>query len=104
MSEENLNENQTQIEPEQKSNTELEVLTLTGKVIFKLANEGSKSESSQPYLLTSEGQEIHLFLKDSNPFENNQLKQYEDKNITAEGIMKENTFVISDIKTDIQEE
>ena len=91
MSEENLNENKAQREPEQ------EIITLEGKVIFKPANEGSKSESLQPYLVVSDEKEIHLFLQDSNPFENNQLKSFEDKIITVEGVMKDNTFVIKKI-------
>ena len=82
--------------------TEPKALTVTDKVIFKLANEGSKNESSQPYLLTSEGEEIHLYLEASNPFENNQLKKYEEKIITAEGMMKDNTFVIKEIIPDIE--
>ena len=101
MSEEKLNENQTQIEPEQ--NSEPEMLTLTGKVVFKLANEGSKSESSQPYLLTSEGKEIHLYLEASNPFENNQLKKYEGKEVTVCGLNKDNTFIIEKIENLMKE-
>lgn len=75
---------------------------LTGKMIFKLSNNGSKSKSLQPYLLTAEDKEIHLYLEASNPFENNQLKDLEDKTIKAEGIIKDNTFIIHEIKTDIE--
>lgn len=96
MSEEKLNEKAAPKEPEE------EFVTLTGKVVFKLSNVASKSESLQPYLVGENEKEIHIFLKDSNPFENNQLKDLEDKTIKAEGIIKDNTFIIHEIKTDIE--
>ena len=91
-----------QMEKAAQNEAEEEIITLTGMVIFKLVNEGSKSEGLQPYLACEDEKEIHLFLKDSNPFENNQLKNYENKTITAEGIIKDNTFIIHEIKTDME--
>lgn len=75
---------------------------LEGTVIFKLANEGSKSESKLPFLQVLEDgleKEIPLYLKNSNPFENNKLKEYEGKSVKIEGYEKNGTFVISQISS-----
>ena len=40
---------------------------------------------------------IPLYLENSNPFENSTLKQFEGKEITAEGTMKDGVFHISKI-------
>lgn len=93
------------------------VLTLQGIVIFKLMNEGSKSEGNFPFLKLSDNTispladntviprlnqgisptTIPIYLKDSNPFENNTLKELEGKEVTAEGFMKEDIFHITKI-------
>lgn len=97
------------------------VLKLQGTVIFKLMNEGSKSEGNFPFLkladrniipqsdisvilrldggISPDGDEllIPLYLENSNPFENSTLKQFEGKEITAEGTMKDNIFHITKI-------
>ena len=97
------------------------VLKLQGTVIFKLMNEGSKSEGNFPFLkltdtnvipqsdisvilrldrgISPDGDEllIPLYLENSNPFENSTLKQFEGKEITAEGTMKDGVFHISKI-------
>ena len=105
------------------------VLKLQGTVIFKLMNEGSKSEGNFPFLkladrnvipqsdisvisqsdnnviprldrgISPDGDEllIPLYLENSNPFENNTLKELEGKEVTAEGFMKDNIFHITKI-------
>ena len=47
---------------ENKEQTE----SLTGIVIFRTADKGSKSESEQPFLKKDDGDEIRLFYKNSN--------------------------------------
>jgi len=101
------------------------VLKLQGTVIFKLMNEGSKSEGNFPFLKLSDNTippladntvipqsdisviprldrgisptTIPIYLENSNPFENNTLKELEGKEVTAEGFMKDNIFHITKI-------
>lgn len=93
------------------------VLKLQGTVIFKLINEGSKSEGNFPFLKLSDNTippladhtviprlnqgisptTIPIYLENSNPFENNTLKELEGKEVTAEGFMKDNIFHITKI-------
>lgn len=72
----------------------------SGTVIFQKINEGSKSESTQPFLYINQNQIIHLFLKDSNPFENNNLQKYDGCNVTVEGYMDNDTFIIHSISSE----
>ncbi len=69
---------------------------LSGIVIFKNANAGSKSESLQPFLKTEKGEEIHLYKMNSNPFENNDFHTCEGKTIEATGVIKDGTLHVSD--------
>lgn len=93
------------------------VLKLQGTVIFKLMNEGSKSEGNFPFLKLADRNvipqsdisiiprlnqgisptTIPIYLENSNPFENNTLKELEGKDVTAEGFMKEDIFHITKI-------
>ena len=93
------------------------VLKLQGAVIFKLMNEGSKSEGNFPFLKLTDTNvipqsdisvilrldrgisptTIPIYLENSNPFENNTLKELEGKEVTAEGFMKDNIFHITKI-------
>ena len=93
------------------------VLKLQGTVIFKLMNEGSKSEGNFPFLKQTDTNvipqsdisvilrldrgisptTIPIYLENSNPFENNTLKELEGKEVTAEGFMKDNIFHITKI-------
>lgn len=101
------------------------VLKLQGTVIFKLMNEGSKSEGNFPFLKLTDTNvipqseisvipqsdnnviprldqgisptTIPIYLENSNPFENNTLKELEGKEVTAEGFMKDNIFHITKI-------
>lgn len=70
---------------------------LKGTVFFKKVDEGSKSERLQPFLKTDD-EETRMFLKDSNPFENNQLKAYEGKTVSAQGAFKNDVFIIDSIE------
>lgn len=93
------------------------VLKLQGIVIFKLMNAGSKSEGNFPFLKLTDTNvipqsdisvilrldrgisptTIPIYLENSNPFENNTLKELEGKEVTAEGFMKDNIFHITKI-------
>ena len=77
--------------------SEEEKISISGTVIFQKINIDSKSESFQPFLYVNQNQVIHLYLKNSNPFENNLLHQYDGKFITVKGLMRENTFIIDQI-------
>ena len=74
---------------------------IKGTVIFKKVDEGSKSERIQPFLKTDDA-DTRLFLKDSNPFENRQLKAYEGKTVRAEGSFKNEVFIIDSIEFDFK--
>ena len=80
-------------------------------------NAGSKSEGNFPFLKLSDNTippladntvitrldrgisptTIPIYLENSNPFENNTLKELEGKEVTAEGFMKEYIFHITKI-------
>lgn len=70
---------------------------LNGTVFFKKVDEGSKSERFQPFLKMDDA-DVRLFLDDSNPFENNQLKAYEGKVVRARGAFKNDVFIIDSIE------
>lgn len=70
----------------------------TGTIIFQKINEGSKSEKLQPFLYISKDEIIPIFFKGSNPFENNELAQFDGKLITVEGHIENTTFIIQKIK------
>ena len=78
---------------ENKEQTE----SLTGIVIFRTADKGSKSESEQPFLKKDDGDEIRLFYKDSNPFENNYLLSYKEKRVKVTGKMHDSIFFVDSI-------
>lgn len=78
-------------------NEEKSIQSLSGTIIFQKANIDSKSESIQPYLYINKNQIIHLFMKDSNPFENNKLHTYDGCYVTIEGFMDKETFIIDSI-------
>lgn len=79
---------------ENKEQTE----SLTGIVIFKTADKGSKSESEQPFLKTDDGEEIRLYYKNSNPFENNLLFSHKEKRVIVTGKMHDSIFVVDKIE------
>lgn len=74
-----------------------EIKTLTGTVIFQKTNEGSKSESIQPFLYVNQNEIVHIFMKNSNPFENKGLQEYDGKIVSAKGYYNNQTFVIEEI-------
>ena len=93
---------------EKTRDSDSSIITLQGIVIFKLMNAGSKSEGNFPFLKLSDNTippldrgisptTIPIYLENSNPFENNTLKELEGKEITAEGFMKEYIFHITKI-------
>lgn len=70
---------------------------LSGTIIFQKINDGSKSESLQPFLYISQTEVIHLYVKNSNPFENNELQKYDGKFVNVKGLYKEKDFIIEEI-------
>lgn len=82
---------------EKKRDSDSSIITLQGIVIFKLINAGSKSEGNFPFIKIDDESIIAIYLENSNPFENNNLKEFEGKEITAEGTMKDGVFHISKI-------
>ncbi len=76
--------------------------TLTGTIIFQKTNEGSKSESMQPFLYVNQNQVVHVFMNNSNPFENNSLQAYDGCNVTVEGYMNNETLVINSINSNAE--
>ena len=76
--------------------------TLTGTIIFQKTNEGSKSESMQPFLYVNQNQVVHVFMNNSNPFENNFLQTYDGCNVTVEGYMNNETLVINSINSNAE--
>ena len=89
---------------EKEAGSDNSVLTLQGTVIFKLMNEGSKSEGDFPFLKLADTHLIPIYLENSNPFENTTLKEFEDKEINAQGTMKEDVFYITKIAPCSKEE
>ena len=74
-----------------------ELKSLTGTVIFQKINKGSKSESMQPFLYIKQNEIIHLFMQNSNPFENTNLQAYDGKVITVKGYFNNQSFVVEEI-------
>lgn len=70
----------------------------SGTIIFQKINEGSKSEKLQPFLYVSKDEIIPVFFKDSNPFENKELANFDGKQITVEGDTENSTFIIQKIR------
>lgn len=75
-----------------------EIQTLEGTIVFQKNNIGTKSESVQPFLYVNQNQVIHLFMQNSNPFENNQLKEFDGKSVFVKGKIHNGTFVVESIE------
>ncbi len=58
---------------------------LTGTIQFKTFAEGTKSESSRPFLCLENGSQILLYKKNDNPFENNAFNGFDGANVTVKG-------------------
>jgi len=66
-----------------------------GKLVIELTAIGSKSESKMAFLLDQEGNKIKVKMKNANPFMDNPLLDYENKEVILEGEMNENdTFIV----------
>jgi len=76
---------------------------LIGKIEYQTFAEGSKSESQRPFLATENGEKILLYKKNDNPFENTVFSDFEGKNVIVEGEIKENTFVVYEIRHNDEE-
>lgn len=75
-----------------------------GLIRYKLINEGSKSESLKPFLCLANGNQILLYKKDDNPFENKSFKNYENKTVIIEGDFLEDIFIVEKISTEDNKE
>ena len=73
---------------------------LKGIIVFKPANEGSKSEVELPFLYMKNGKfSPQLFVEGENPFENKILKEYDGKEVTIEVEKgRGNTLIVKNIK------
>ena len=72
--------------------------TMNGTIIFQDVNIGSKSECRKPFLYVNQNEIFPLFMKNSNPFENNELKEFDGKQVSVTGFMNDKKFVITEIK------
>ena len=69
-------------------------MKLRGRVTKKLLYAGTKSEHEGLVLVTADG-EFRLQRKGGNPFWDEILAELEEKEIEAEGTLKENRFIMS---------
>ena len=83
---------------ENKIQEQENISTLQGTIIFLKQNTGSKSEKLQPFLYQGQAQLIPLFMANSNPFENNELKAFDGKSVQISGKMQNTTFVVQQIQ------
>ena len=58
--------------------------TLSGIIQYKIFAEGTKSESSRPYIILENGSQILLYKKNDNPFENTGFSSYEGQKVLVE--------------------
>ena len=78
---------------------------IKGTIVFIKANEESKSAGTYPYLTLENGEKVKIVLKNSNPFENNELSLYENKAVCVEGEYNEfGTLVATTISCENGEE
>lgn len=73
---------------------------LTGVVLYRVFAEGTKSESSRPYIFLENGSQILLYKKSDNPFENKGFINYENQTITVEGEFSNGVFIVENILED----
>lgn len=73
---------------------------LTGVVLYRIFAEGTKSESSRPYIFLENGSQILLYKKSDNPFENKGFTNYENQTITVEGEFSNGVFIVENILED----
>lgn len=72
---------------------------IKGTIVFLKANEESKSAGTFPYLVLENGEKVKIRLVNANPFENNELALYENKQVQAEGEYNEfKTFMATSIE------
>ena len=72
-------------------------MKLRGKVIEKPFGRGSKSEHEAVYLQTDKG-EFLLRKEGSNPFENQELREFVGKEVVATGTLREYLFLVKTIE------
>ena len=71
---------------------------MKGIVVFKSANNRSKSEGCFPYLYLGNGEFVKIRMRNENPFENTLLKEFDCKTVMLEGEYNDtDTFIVSSI-------
>lgn len=70
---------------------------LSGFIQYKTFAEGTKSESSRPYIILENGSQILLYKMNDNPFENKGLLEFEGKNVSVEGELVNGIFEVSSV-------
>ena len=71
------------------------VIEHQGLVHFASFADGSKSESTQPFLETDTGQTIRLHIPGDNPFSNDRLKEFDQKRCKIRGQFNKDKNLIS---------
>lgn len=75
---------------------------LKGTIAFKLAEIGSKSEGTYPFLELENGDSVRIRMTDDNPFENSALREYEGMTVEVEGEYNENKIFIAKAVTKLE--
>lgn len=73
-------------------------MELTGTIIFKMANVGSKSENLDPFLYVNKENCTPIWRKGDNPFENKGFDEYDGKKVTVSGEMGNTKFTVETIR------
>jgi len=73
--------------------------TLTGKVVLKRVNEGSKSESDGFFIAIDGGREVRIELDGEEPFEQTTLKSLVGKSCEATGVFYRTKFIAQTVKS-----
>lgn len=72
-------------------------ITVKGKVVKKLFSKGSKSEHLAFYLQTGKDEWVLRKIGD-NPFENNALAGFENKQVVCKGYKEDYVFFAEDVR------
>lgn len=72
-------------------------LELEGTVVFIQMNAGSKSEAIQPVLYINENEYHQLYMENSNPFENNELRKFDGRKVNVKGVIENNKLTVFEI-------
>jgi hypothetical protein len=65
---------------------------LTGRVVVRVVDAGSKSEHPEPVVVDDEGREHRVHVVGDNPFEKSTLRALEGRRIEVEGTLRGRTL------------